>query len=260
MIELFDGSIGSGKSIHVVREVKKRTRRPVIMNFPLRKMRANWHYWDNDEITVERLVEFARQHANERYGGRMREGMILLVIDEASMLWNARDYNAKGKGDWTKKWLRFFAQSRKLGFDVILVAQFDKQIDRQIRACVEWQVSHYSAKHMFPIKYLVRLLFFCHVTLTVRRWYAAQGTKQKSPGLMIFWPWEFSAYDSMRMFDAPTESVFREIGGYPAAFADSTDGEALAPSVVDPLAAGVSTRSGMLDRLGAKQAAAEVAA
>lgn len=233
MIELYTGSIGSGKSIHVVRSIKRKTRRPVIMNFPLRQMRKNWTYRDNDDLTVEFLVEFTREHHARKYrDGRIREGEILLVIDEASMMWNARDYNAKGKGEFTRKWLRFFAQSRKLGYDVILVAQFDKQLDRQIRECVEYEVRHHSAKHMFPIKYLVKLLFFCHISLITRTWYAAKGMKQKSPSLAVFWPWEFGAYDSMRMFDAPNEGVFRSDRTLEAEGAGS--GEALAPSAAAP--------------------------
>ena len=263
MIELFTGSIGSGKSVHAIREVQKRTKRPVIMNFPLRKMRPNWVYRDNDELDVSWLIEFARAHSAERYGGRVREGMILLVIDEASMLWNARDYNAKGKGEFTRRWLRFFAQSRKLGFDVILVAQFDKQIDRQIRECVEYEVHHYSAKHMFPIKYLARLLPFTHVSLVLRTWYAAKGMKQRAPGLMISFPWHFAAYDSMRMFDAPEESVFRTILERPVGDQGGAELAAVAERPAAPeagtesaAAARGSVGTGILARIAERQKAA----
>ena len=52
----------------------------------------------NDELTPDYLVETAKEHFA---GRRVKEDSILLIIDEAQLLFNARDWTAKGRDRWT---------------------------------------------------------------------------------------------------------------------------------------------------------------
>lgn len=149
MIELYTGTPGSGKSLEAAQRVRDSIRfgHPVIANFPInmdvvkRKVRKNrtkstslFYYWDNTKMTVAALVEYARK--NHKPG---REGQTLIVIDECAVQFNSRDWvNNKDRMNWIK----FFIEHRKLGYDVLLICQNDRQIDRQIRALVETEVKH----------------------------------------------------------------------------------------------------------------------
>ena len=90
MIWLYTGTPGSGKSLHAARDIYSRLRRGggLICNFPVkedlvRKKKAHVEYWDNSELTAERLVEYAM--ANHRVG---KEGQTLVVIDECQIIYN----------------------------------------------------------------------------------------------------------------------------------------------------------------------------
>ena len=134
MITLYSGTPGSGKSLHCARTIKNWSRLgyPVIGNFPVdlsMHKRADFTYCPNDKMTPDFLINYSRQ----RFGSKApKEGSILLVIDECQLLFNAREWQQNGRD----KWLSFFTQHRKLGYDIILIAQFDRMIDRQIRSLI----------------------------------------------------------------------------------------------------------------------------
>ena len=60
-----------------------------------------------------------------------REGKGLLIIDEAQLVFNTRDYSKN------MRWIEFFTQHRKLGWDVLLIAHYIQMIDKQIRPLIE---------------------------------------------------------------------------------------------------------------------------
>lgn len=140
MVKMYTGTPGSGKSIHAAQDVIFWLRRGkvVIANYPINeeavgKCKAHAIYWDNSELTVARLVQYAWQY--HKIG---KEGQTLVIIDEAQVKFNCRDMNRKDRQDW----VNFFTQHRKLGFDIILITQFDRMIDRQIRAMAETETKH----------------------------------------------------------------------------------------------------------------------
>lgn len=141
LIYLYSGTPGSGKSLHTADKLYWRLRagKPVIANFTFRWQdcgkNPHYLYINNMDLTPERLINFSR---NWFACHKFHEGAITLVIDESQILFNSRDWNAAGRGDW----LSFFTQHRKYGYDVILVAQFDKMLDRQIRALIEYECIH----------------------------------------------------------------------------------------------------------------------
>jgi hypothetical protein len=66
---------------------------------------------------------------------RIKEGCILLVIDEAQMIFNCREWNAKDRKDW----LFFLTHHRKYGYKILLVTQSLTFLDKQIRQLVEYE-------------------------------------------------------------------------------------------------------------------------
>lgn len=144
MIDLYSGTPGSGKSLHVAIRIywALRMKRTVVANFSINLSKigdpsklGRFIEVSNDELTPDKLIGVSRDH----FAGRpIREDDILVVIDEAQLLFNAREWGKKGRSDW----LSFFSQHRKYGCHVILVAQFDLMLDKQIRSLVEYEYVH----------------------------------------------------------------------------------------------------------------------
>lgn len=196
MICIYEGAVGSGKSYHALLEgLKKcsswRKNRWVVANFPLKrefcknKEIERWQFWD--VITPEKLILFSIEK-----GFAGHEGSCLLIIDEAGILFNSRDWMVKA--DERKKWISFFSQSRKFGYDVILVAQSDRMIDRQIRDLSEYIVRHFNMRQYW---FLAWVPFRLHCA--VWRWY---GTKIKGTiDPFIVRKSVYKKYDTMRIFN-----------------------------------------------------------
>lgn len=86
-------------------------------------------------MTPDLLIDYSVQYfENHKY----KESSLLLVIDECQLLFNAREWSVKGRD----RWVYFFTQHRKLGYDIFLVAQFDRMIDRQLRSLIEYEIIH----------------------------------------------------------------------------------------------------------------------
>lgn len=140
MIRCYTGVPGSGKSLHVIRQIVAylQAGKKVIANFPLLvdkvpKNTGRYFFMPNERLTVSYLMQFSKtMHAPKQ------ENQTLLVIDEASVKFNSRTFMEKDR----LAFLSFFAQHRKYGFQIILVQQDLRQIDRQIRDMVELEVEH----------------------------------------------------------------------------------------------------------------------
>lgn len=160
MIKLFSGTPGSGKSFHVADIIYHRLRfkKNFICNFDINleivslkhfsyfkktifKSNKNLKYKKigkfthitNEKLTVDYLIDYAKN--NHVYG---KENQCTLIIDECGQMFNPREWDRKDR----QKWIDFFQLHRKLGYDVILISQSDRLIDRQIRAFVEYEVKH----------------------------------------------------------------------------------------------------------------------
>lgn len=147
-IYLYSGTPGSGKSLHAAQDMSDYLRckkLPVVGNFDLNpdtKGYERFTYCGNADMTPSYLVDFAARYWRDH---RFREDNILLVLDECQILFNSRDWNSKGsdgKDNARQDWLKFFSQHRKYGYKIIFIAQFDRMIDRQIRALVEYEFKH----------------------------------------------------------------------------------------------------------------------
>lgn len=155
MISLFTGTPGSGKSLRVAGFIYDRVRRgrKTIANFNINfsniknAKKESFFYYNNQVLSPSLLVEYAKEH--HVLG---KENQTLLIIDEAQLIFNAREFSQKGRMDW----ISFFTQHRKLGFNIILITQYDKSIDKQMRALVEIEykfrkLNNYKLGKLCPI-------------------------------------------------------------------------------------------------------------
>jgi len=199
MIYLYSGTPGSGKSLHMARDIMFKLRRcqDVIANFPVnmelvkkgifgKRKTGRFTYIDNSGMTVKKLLEYAYQ--NHKIG---REGQTLLCVDECQVIYNAREFNSKDRMEWVK----FFAQHRKLGYNIILVSQNDRMIDRQIRCLIEYEVKHRKANAFGTIGMLIPVPMFAAVSY----WY---GVRERLGVEFFTYRKKYSRlYDSYAVFD-----------------------------------------------------------
>lgn len=217
MIYLYSGTPGSGKSLHTSKDIvfKLKREQRVIANFPVNleyiekkplrlkleklgyKLKDNqlkfklgeFVYKDNPDLTVKFLVQYARQ--NHKLGV---EGQTLLIIDECSVQFNPRDFGRKDRDQWIK----FFQHHRKLGYNVILISQNDRLIDRQIRTFIEYDVKHRKANNFKTIGMLMTILQI-HLFVAVTYWYSV---REKCSAEFFTYSKKYSKiYDSYAMFD-----------------------------------------------------------
>lgn len=148
-------------------------------------------YWDNSDLTAQRLVAYALEH--HQIG---KEGQTLVVIDECQVIFNCREYGRKDR----MSWVQLFAQHRKLGYNFILITQNDRMIDRQIRALVETEIRHRKLNN-----YGLGGKIFSLVTgastwfVAIEYWYG--GNKLKLGQEMFRYSKKYEKiYDSYRLF------------------------------------------------------------
>lgn len=204
MITLYSGTPGAGKSLHLASRLyhwMQYKSAPIIGNFEcnfssIKKPKGQFLYIDNSQLVPERLINFS--HNYESYvGRRLKEGEILLVIDEAQLLFNSREWVKTDRAEWCA----FFTQHRKLGYEVVLVAQFDRMLDRQIRSLIEYEwihrkVSNFGVAGKFLSAFCGGKLF-----VAVKVWYPM---REKVGSEFFFYRKRFSdIYDTYALFSIP---------------------------------------------------------
>lgn len=207
MIEIYVGAVGSGKSYHAmargISKIYSLRNNMVVANFPVKfsekdyKKGVNnrWIYLDDDELTPLKLIKMSFD-----YGYYGKEGNTLLILDEAGVYFNARDWQISA--NTRKEWIKFFSQSRKFGYDVVLIAQDARMIDRQIRSMAEYTVKHVKLRNYKWLK-LIPWQIFAAVS------YWAGGSFKGSISFILYNPFIAKRYDTMRMFKVTDE--LREI-------------------------------------------------
>jgi zona occludens toxin (predicted ATPase) len=219
MIYLYTGTPGSGKSLHAAQDILMASfkGKQVIANFAVRATAKQKRqgkapiYWDNTEITPKKLIQYAK--ANHKKG---LEDQTLLVIDECQIMFNCRAFNAKGR----EEWIKFFSLHRHFGYKIILITQYDRSIDRQIRVMAEYEVKHRCANN-FKLIGLIMTLFRVRVFIAIEKWY---GINEINSREMFFFRKRYAnVYDSYANFkdmdddDAPAVTRGGAGGSLPAA-------------------------------------------
>lgn len=181
MIKLFSGTPGSGKTLHAVHTMDwyNRHKKPVVANFPLRfdmLKHLDLFFLTSDlvrvydsksdkDVTPESIIKFSETYFRNR---RVKEGEILLVLDECQLLFNSRDWQ------WNRGWISFFTQHRKYGFDVVLICQYDRMIERQIRSLIEYECKHLKVSNLGGIWGLIMPVFLGRFRV-YEKWYSVSN-------------------------------------------------------------------------------------
>lgn len=155
----YTGIPGSGKTYHAVMDMCH-CRSACITNVHVNGI-PDTAVLPLNEITPEMLMAFSNWWFAEH---PYKENSLLLVIDEAQLLFNSRNWNDKSRMGW----IAFMSQHRKYGFRIILVTQDFKMIDKQFRSLVEFEVYHTAASSIWlPMRLLA--MFGFHFTCANRR-------------------------------------------------------------------------------------------
>lgn len=190
MIYFYSGTPGSGKSLHVARDIYwwMRTGGSVIANFEINrdvflkkrkrsnKIQKNFNrgtclYVPNGLLEPKFLTNYARAFFKRDKLGRIKEEQCLLVIDECQLMFNARSWNIAGRDLWCS----FFTQHRKFGYRIILISQFDRMVDRQIRSLIEYEVVHRKMNNYKTFGKMVGLLYGGSAFMAITHWYQIKG-------------------------------------------------------------------------------------
>lgn len=197
MIKLYSGTPGSGKSLHQARDIYYwlRLGNPVVANFDIVDFehKGQFRYIPNPQLHPDALRAFAREVFRTR---RFAEGAIRLYMDEAQLILNCRNWQSVDKNGW----ISFFTQHRKLGYDVILVAQYDRMLDRQIRSLIEYEVVHRKIANFGWKGKLLSIVLGGNSFSAVSIWYPL---KEKTGSEIFHYHKKFGRlYDTYKLFDS----------------------------------------------------------
>lgn len=228
MISFYSGNPGSGKSYHLAQicyEKLKYNDVNIIANFDInldllaltrigwikhritdmtdgkikfrkynsKPLKGRFYRWETTQITVENLYLFAQQH-HERRKRSVDAPQTIVIIDESGILFNCRNYSDRLR----QKWLEFFAKHRHFNFDFILGCQWDRQVDKQIRCCVEYDYVHRKLKNYQFLGWLFSTLAGGNLFLVCQNWYANKLHIRNS--VIRFRPRIAALYDTLHDF------------------------------------------------------------
>lgn len=186
MIYFYSGTPGSGKSLQMAQEVSrwlKFYKKNVIANTRINREKVlqgkdggRFFYVDNENLTVDFLYKYAM-----KFHELGIESQTLVVIDEAQVKYSptAVKLNTQSNPRYRQEWLEFYTQHRHLGFDILIISQFDRLIDPQIRCLFEYNYVHRKANNFRTIGKLMTL-FKITLFVQVQHWYGVHevcGTK-----------------------------------------------------------------------------------
>lgn len=197
MIYLYTGTPGSGKSLHAARDIRdylKYKKLPVVCNFPINEQTKGYEhftYRDNMHMTPDFLIQYALDYWGDK---RVREDWILLVLDEAQLMFNSRNWAQKDR----MAWLEFFSQHRHLGYKIIMMVQFDRMIDRQIRSLAEYEYIHRKMGNLGFKGKLIKMFALGELYLCIEKYYPLN--EKVGTGCMRAHKSLFALYDSYAMF------------------------------------------------------------
>ena len=196
-IMLYSGTPGSYKSFHAVKQCIRwlKSGGNLITNFPLnykrklkKPIKGVYECVNNLDLTVDYLIKFACEYHTVGV-----KAQTLVVIDEASIKFNSRDFNMHDRMDW----INFFANHRHFNFNVILITQQDKMLDKQIRGLIEIEFKHRALKN-YKLFGLILDLIFKGCFMCVEVWYPCR--LKTGAVFSVFRKSYAECYDTMGLF------------------------------------------------------------
>ncbi|MBE6890185.1 MAG: hypothetical protein E7485_09255 [Ruminococcaceae bacterium] len=175
MITLYTGTPGSGKSYTAADMIDRALRRgiPVIANFEInvdpKKHKGEFVYIDTLKLDPAFFMDYAQRHFDPKKG----EGQGLIFIDEAQIPFNPRTGFGSKDSNSRMAWINLFSKHRHYFWNIVLITQHDRMIDRQIRTLVEVEKKHRDLKN-YGIKGFYMMLIFRKRFVQVSYWYTIQ--------------------------------------------------------------------------------------
>jgi hypothetical protein len=197
-VYLYSGTPGSGKSFHSIEAILRylSAGKVVICNFPIkftkwemkRGFQKRFIYMETLEIRPEKLIEIRNRFVKEKVIKNNKEDQVLCMFDECSIMFNPRDFSRKDRMDW----INFLSQHRHYGFQVCLIAQIDRMIDRQIRGLIENEIKHRKLNNLsfpfvlFPLEILIKAalaMLGMSIFIAITYWYPVKMKMEARPFL-----------------------------------------------------------------------------
>ncbi len=162
MIYFVNGRPGGGKSLFMAETIYKKMKRGinVIANFEINmdyfekchhpERLGKFIFVSNAELTTQAYLNIKPSDKKFSYidglwgyalnfhdlSDKGKKVQTILVLDECGLLFNSRTFSARDR----LSWLDLFVNHRKLHYDIYLIAQDEKQIDKQIREMFQKEV------------------------------------------------------------------------------------------------------------------------
>lgn len=220
MMEVYSGTPGSGKSLHLAHLIRNYLRlgKRVISTCdidtdlcflnPFRvfwinrtgkkpkrikrnKKADNFTFININEVKPDFLYEYAAKHHVFA-----KEHQTLLILDECVAIFSPTVISENIKL-WNE-WDTFFRKHRHIGYDVILVPQDKKLISRKVLYYCELETKHYNRKHHGFLGFLFSAFLGSFFSYT-KFW---RGTKDPlEQGFFTYKPIFGLMYNSYSMFD-----------------------------------------------------------
>lgn len=200
-IYLYTGTPGSGKSLHMAKLIywHVKTGRPVLANFEINEdmfsgKSSSFTYVPFEHMRPETFERYAKWYFGE-CGNKFGEGKIHLFWDEAQIMLNSRTWREN------QRFIPFFTQHRKLGYDIYLVCQNHEMLDKQVRALVEYEVSHRKVNNVGLFGKVVSLCALGHpVVCANTSWYGQR--MRLSSEFMLGTAKYYRLYDTFKIFQS----------------------------------------------------------
>jgi len=163
MITYVTGTLGAGKTFQSVRIIIRHLTSGgiVVTNIEIDRIKLahvmetrGGVYFEQDQLIVFDPEQNPNWQTSIPWGSI--EGDVLVVMDEAQLFYNARDWAITAAR--SRELLSFLTQSRKAGVDVLWITQDGGNVDKQFRVLAEWELAIISTKHL-PLGWLGKLPF-----------------------------------------------------------------------------------------------------
>jgi hypothetical protein len=181
MIEIFQGRIGGGKTYNAVLRMARHMSKGghVFTNIEVN--------WDGFVILCEKSFGFTPKSeqfhiltteeipsVHKFIGSGSSDCPALVVVDEAQLFYNSRDWQKQDRG-----LLTFLTQSRKVSVDMIFITQAATNIDKQFRVLCQYVWAFKDMKRFLdwlPFDFIMCLQFDIDAR-TLLKWYLIRKSK-----------------------------------------------------------------------------------
>ena len=201
MIYFYTGNPGNGKSLHMAEVIYKSIKKgknvignfkideTVFDNFKHKEKLGKFiyepdKYWLHNAYKnsatrysyIEGLRNYALQFHKRDSKGHIIEGQTIICLDECQNIFNSRTWNRNDRLEWVD----FLRMHRHYGYDVYLISQDDKVIDKQIRSILQYEFEHRCVNYFKGFGALLGFLAGGKLFVCVQRSYSIGGSKKQS--------------------------------------------------------------------------------